>query len=212
MQPFFITCGSVDGPRPRRIRLRFLRQSRTTATLRHLYRRRGFLGRAIQTRSALIQRRRTTITSRFGVQQDLGFSTLLDVSYVGNLGRHLTQTLAVNTIPYGARFLPQNQDPTTPGKPLPDNFFRPYPGYNNITLTDNAYSSSYDALFVSLKRRFTNGLQLGVSYTYSRYMDFTGNGGTTGTGTLPIYVPLRQWSYGLDPADQTHNFVVDYNI
>ena len=146
----------------------------------------------------------------FGVQQDLGFSTLLDVSYVGNLGRHLTQTLAINTIPYGARFLQQHQDPTSPGKPLPDNFFRPYPGYNNITFTDNAYSSNYHALFVSLKRRFSKGLQLGVSYTYSKYMDFSGNGGTTGTGTLPIYVPLRRWSYGFDPADQTHNLVIDY--
>jgi hypothetical protein len=145
-----------------------------------------------------------------GVQQDLGFSTILDVSYVSNLGRHLTQTLGINTIPYGARFLPQNQDPTSPGKPLPDNFFRPYPGYNNITYTDNAYSSNYHALFVSVNRRFTKGLQLGLSYTYSKYMDYTGNGGTTGSGNLPIYLPLRRWSYGLDPNDQTHNFVFNY--
>ena len=146
----------------------------------------------------------------FGIQQDLGFSTLLDVSYVSNLGRHLTQTQALNTIPYGAHFAPQNQDPTSPGKPLPDNFFRPYPGYNGITFTDNAYSSNYNALLVSVNRRLSRGLQLGVSYTYSKYMDFTGNGGTTGSGTLPIYVPLRQWSYGLDPSDQTHNFVLNY--
>lgn len=145
-----------------------------------------------------------------GVQQDLGFSTVLDVSYVSTLGRHLTQTLAINTLPYGARFLSQNQDSTSPGKPLPDNFFRPYPGYNNVTDTDNAYSSNYHALFVSVNRRLTKGLQLGISYTYSKYMDFTGNGGTSGSGTLPIYEPLRIWSYGLDPADQTHNFVLNY--
>jgi len=146
----------------------------------------------------------------FGVQQDLGFSTLLDVSYVGNFGRHLLQTEAINTIPYGARFLPQNQDPTSPGKPLPDNFFRPYPGYNNVTLNDTAFSSNYHALFLSVNRRFTKGLQLGVSYTYSKFMDYTGNTGTNAGGTLPIYVPLRQWSYGLDAADQTHNFVFNF--
>jgi hypothetical protein len=136
----------------------------------------------------------------FGIQRDLGFSTLLDVSYLGNLGRHLTQTSNTNTVPYGARFLLQNQDPTN-GKPLPDNFFRPYPGYNTITLTDNAYTSNYHALLVSVKRRFTNGFQLGLAYTYSKFMDYT---------NIPIYRPLRQWSYGLDGSDQTHNFVVNY--
>jgi hypothetical protein len=146
----------------------------------------------------------------FGIQQDLGSSTLLDVSYVANLGRHLTQTQAINTVPYGAHFAPQNQDPTSPGKPLPDNFFRPYPGYNGVTYTDNAYSSNYNALLVSVNRRLTKGLQFGVSYTYSKYMDFTGNGGTSGSGSLPIYVPLRQWSYGYDAGDQTHNFVFNY--
>jgi hypothetical protein len=139
------------------------------------------------------------------------------VSYAGTLGRHLPQTLALNTIPYGARFLPRNQDPTNPGKPLPDNFFRPLPGYANITYTDNAYTSNYHALLVSLNRRFATGLQIGVSYTYSKFMDYTGNsanGSTSGNGvssSLPVYQPLRTWSYGLDAADQTHNFVFNYN-
>lgn len=156
-------------------------------------------------------------TISFGIQQDLGHSTLLDVSYAGTLGRHLPQTLGLNTIPYGARFLPRNQDPTNPGKPLPDNFFRPYPGYANITYIDNAYSSNYNALLVSLNRRFAAGLQIGVSYTYSKYMDYTGNsanGSTSGNGvssSLPVYLPLRTWSYGLDAADQTHNLVINYS-
>lgn len=137
----------------------------------------------------------------FGVQQDLGFSTLLDVSYLGVLGRHLAQTQGLNTVPYGARFLPQNQDPTSPGKPLSDNFFRPYPGYAGITLTDNAYTSNYHALLLSLNRRFAKGLQLGVAYTYSKYMDYTG---------IPVYRPLRTWSYGLDSSDQTHNLVINF--
>ena len=143
----------------------------------------------------------------FGVQQDLGFSTLLDVSYAGVFGRHLQQTMALNTVPYGARFLAQNQDPTSPGKPLPDNFFRPLPGYNNVTLSDNAYTSNYHALLLSINRRFAKGLQLGVAYSYSKYMDYTSNGINT---TMPVYRPLRSWLYGLDAADQTHNLVVNY--
>jgi hypothetical protein len=156
-------------------------------------------------------------TVSFGVQQDLGHSTLLDVSYASTLGRHLPQTLSINTVPYGAHFQAQNQDPTNPGKPLPDNFFRPYPGYAGITYTDDAYSSNYNALLVSLNRRFSSGLQIGVAYTYSKYMDYTGNsanGSTSGngvSGNLPIYEPLRQWSYGPDAGDQTHNLTINYS-
>lgn len=137
----------------------------------------------------------------FGVQQDLGHSTLLDVSYLGVFGRHVPQTVALNTVPYGARFLAQNTDPTN-GKPLPDNFFRPYPAYNNITLTDNAFSSNYHGLLLSINRRFSSGLQFGLAYTYSKFMDYTG---------IPVYRPRRTWSYGLDGSDQTHNVVVNFS-
>ena len=42
-----------------------------------------------------------------GVQQDMGHSILVDVSYVGVLGQHIPQTLQINTVPYGTHFLPQ---------------------------------------------------------------------------------------------------------
>ncbi len=134
-----------------------------------------------------------------GVQQDMGHSILLDVSYVGTLGQHIPQTLAINTVPYGTHFLPQYTGGVT------DNFFRPYPGYNNVSWTDNAYNSNYHALLLSINRRFSNGLQFGFSYTFSKFMDYTG---------IPIYRPLRTWSYGFDGSDQTHNAVLNltYNL
>ncbi len=82
-----------------------------------------------------------------------------------------------------------------------DNFFRPYPGYNNVAWTDNAYNSNYHALLLSINRRFSNGLQFGFSYTFSKFMDYTG---------IPIYQPLRTWSYGFDSSDQTHNAVLNF--
>ncbi len=138
----------------------------------------------------------------FGIQQDLGHSLVMDVSYLGVLGQHIPQTLALNTVPYGARLLPQNQDLTSPGKPLADNFFRPFPGYNNVSYTDDAYNSNYHALLLSLNRRFAKGFQFGLSYTFSKYLDYTG---------IPIYQNVRSWSYGFDGADQTHNLVINYS-
>jgi outer membrane receptor protein involved in Fe transport len=138
------------------------------------------------------------------IQQDLGHSMLLEVSYTGVLGRDLQQSYNINEVPYGAEFLPSHTDPTT-NKPLSDNFFRPYPGYNNITYYDNAFSSNYHALLVSLNRRFSKGIQIGVAYAYSKFMDYTG---------IPTYAPLRTWAYGSDGSDQTHNMSVNfiYNI
>ncbi len=144
----------------------------------------------------------------FGVQQDLGHSLLLDVSYATVLGRDLQQSYAINTVPYGAEFLKQSTDPTN-GKPLSDNFFRPYPGYAGITYYANTFTSNYHALLVSLNRRFAQGLQLGVSYAFSKYMDVT-----SGNTAIPLYQNPRSWSYGVDPADQTHNmtFNFTYNL
>ena len=138
----------------------------------------------------------------FGVQQDLTHGFVADASYLGVLGQHIQQTLALNTVPYGARFAANTQDPTSPGKPLPDNFFRPNPGYNNVSWTDDAYNSNYHALLFTLNRRMRTGIQFGLSYTYSKYLDYTG---------IPIYRPLRAWSYGFDGADQTHNVSINYS-
>ncbi len=132
----------------------------------------------------------------FGVQQDAGHSILVDVSYAGVLGQHIPQTLQLNTVPYGTHFLPQYTGGVT------DNFFRPFPGYNNVAWIDNAYNSNYHALLLSINRRFAGGLQFGFSYTFSKFMDYTG---------IPIYRPLRAWSYGFDGSDQTDNAVLNFS-
>src|SRR5215472_10156423 len=82
-----------------------------------------------------------------GIQRDLGFKTVLDVAYVGALGRHLLQERNLNTLPYGAHFLASNQDSTT-GRPLPDTFLAPYLGYSSIQEDEFASNSSYHSLQV----------------------------------------------------------------
>jgi hypothetical protein len=136
------------------------------------------------------------------VQQDLGHSTLLSVSYAAVLGQNLQLSYAINTVPYGSEF--QHIDPTTK-TPLSDNFFRPYPGYNNVTYYANGFSSNYNGLFVTLNRRFASGLEIGVSYSFSKYLDVT-----SGNSGIPLYQNMHNWNYGSDSNDQTHNLVVNY--
>lgn len=141
-----------------------------------------------------------------GVQRMIGFGTVVDVSYVSSLGRHLEQTRNLNTVPYGARFLPQNADPANPALPLNENFYRPLPGYANVTWREFASTSNYHSLQVSANRRFIKSLQFGIAYTWSKSMDYTSADG----GAVAVYRPVRIWNYGKSTFDQTHVFVANY--
>lgn len=140
-----------------------------------------------------------------GIQRQVTRDTTLDVSYVGNVGRHLMQSRDINQVPYGSHFLPQNQDSVVGGA-LPDNFFRPYPGYGSISQIGNFGVSNYNSLQVAFNRRMSSGLQYGVSYTWGRSM---GTGSNDGDG-VATYVPWRIWNYGPTLFDQRQVLVVNF--
>ncbi len=140
-----------------------------------------------------------------GIQRDIGFHTVLDVAYVGSLGRHLLQQRNINLLPYGTRFLTSSLDPTT-GRALADDFLRPYPGYGNLNYLENASTSNFHSLQVQANRRFSRGLQFGATWTWSKAMDFTDSDG----GTVATYAPIRVWNYGKAGYDRTHNFVFNW--
>jgi hypothetical protein len=148
----------------------------------------------------------TVMNWSFGVQQNIGFNSVLDVAYVGSVGRHLMVQRDINSVPYGANFLPENQDPANPGRPLPANFFRPYPGYASIGFREFSSTSNYHSLQVQVNRRFARSLQYGLSWTWSKAMDFAdGN-----TSTIASHAPLRVWNYGRAGFDRTHNLTLSY--
>jgi hypothetical protein len=147
----------------------------------------------------------TIYSLSMGVQRDIGYGTVVDAAYVGTLGRHLQAERNLNSIPYGARFLPQNQDPTT-GKALQDNFFRRYAGYAAMNYIENSTTSNYHSLQVQLNRRFSKGLQFGASWTWSKAMTYADGPGVT----LASFVPVRIWNYGKAGYDRTHNLVLNW--
>ncbi len=124
----------------------------------------------------------TTYNFNVGIQSKLPLSMLLDVSYVGSISNHLLQYMNVNAVPFGADFLPQNQDPTLqasfpnalPGSnALLPQLLRQYRGYGDINESMFSGNSNYNSLQVSLNRRFASGLFLGVAYTWSKCTDTT---------------------------------------
>ena len=134
------------------------------------------------------------------VQQNIGFGTVVDMGYVGSLGRHLMWQRDINPIPLGANFNPANVDPANPKVPLSAAFLRPRIGYNNINFREWASSSNYHSLQVSANRRFAQGVQFGASWTWSKSMDFNSND----TEAITPLVDVRVWNYGLSTFDRTH--------
>ncbi|MBM3796538.1 MAG: carboxypeptidase regulatory-like domain-containing protein [Acidobacteria bacterium] len=141
----------------------------------------------------------------FGIQQNVGFGTVLDVAYVGNVGRRLLQRRSLNALPYGTRFLDSSRDSTT-NNPLPDNFLRPNPGYADIQYIEMAGTSNYHSLQTQLNKRFAKGFQFGVAWTWSKAMTIV-NGNNEAVNP---YLNYRMRQYGKASFDRTHNFVLNY--
>src|SRR5262249_19487054 len=126
-----------------------------------------------------------TANFSFGVQQDVGHGTVLDVAYVGALARHLQGVTNLNTSPLGANYQPQYFDSTT-NRVLPSQFVRPYVGFGNINYYFYGLSSSYHSLQATLRRRYTKNLTYGVVYTWSKAMDY---GDTEGASVSSVVNP-----------------------
>jgi hypothetical protein len=146
----------------------------------------------------------STMNMSLGVQQMMGAGVVLDVAYVGTLGRHLSDFRNINEVPYGAEFALQNQSPA--GGALSDNFFRFYPGYATINYTRFDLTSNYNALQVNVTRRFSKSLGFGLAYTWSKSMDYT----DAVNGTVALYQDLRTWNYGPAGWDRRNNIVGNY--
>jgi hypothetical protein len=126
--------------------------------------------------------------------------------YYGNLDAFLSTSgysQAINTIPYGTRFVAQDIDPTT-NSPYNDNYLRPYPGYSTITERTRLSSSNYHSLQAQANRRIAKGLQLGVTCTFSKAMDYYGKGSQSGgavtvagptDANFPVYQRPRTWAF-----------------
>jgi hypothetical protein len=140
-----------------------------------------------------------------GLQRELGWGTVIDVTYAGFQMRNGEMSTNINPVPDGAKFLdvnPQNRNPQNANNPKPNEFLRPYLGYQNITIRSHFGRAHYNSLQVQLNRRYINGLQFAVAYTLAK---------TVGNGES--FNPLRPgsaWNDAPESSTQLHNLVVNY--
>jgi len=111
-----------------------------------------------------------------GVQMMLPFSSSLDVSYTGQHSYHTEQTVNLNTIDYGAAYLPELQDPTQTFNGVTSslvntntNGARSFTGFGNITQSQPNGRRTYHSIQLSLSRRLNSGISFGFNDTMSLY-------------------------------------------
>jgi hypothetical protein len=150
------------------------------------------LGQAI---TAFSEGTRTGLLQRWSVdiQRELPRRILLDLAYAGSRGSGLGVTRQIDGIP--AQYLSTSPArdqaaidrltatvnnpfyPLLPGTSLSgrtvarSQLLRPYPQFTGVGVSDSGGSSSYHAMQFRAERRFSQGLSLQGSYTWSKFID-----------------------------------------
>src|SRR6266404_5766978 len=96
---------------------------------------------------------------------------------------------------------------------FPANFFRPNPQFGQIFFQDSGGDSYYHGLFIAMRRRFEQGLDLGFSYTFSKSIDdmsidptgaATGGGLSTTNSRTPTDIHNWRLDRALSDFNNTH--------
>jgi hypothetical protein len=142
------------------------------------------------------------------VQQGLGWSTTMNMMYVGNHGSNEEITnQALNAFSQ------------TPFANLPTSV--PDGRFGVVSQQQNIGNSNYDGLIFGLKHDFKGGLTFQASYTYSHALDEISNNSVSpfGLNTFGRYADiisgqdpgnLRLYNYGNADYDIRHNFTMNY--
>ena len=131
------------------------------------------------------------------VQRELPGAILLEAGYLGNLSRKLPgATININQI--------RPELLTTSG--LQRN--RPYPQFNGVSILAPSFGiSAYHAGTAKIQKRFSRGLSLLSTYTWSKFTDNSGGGAGTKLGELGAAYSNyynRRADYGPSPNDIRH--------
>jgi hypothetical protein len=123
----------------------------------------------------------------FGFQYQFGKSMVLESNYVGTFGHKLLGIVGRN-----------NFD----GEYAGGDTTHINPNYSNISFRTNCCDSNYHAWQTTLRKRYTNGLELNLNYTYAKALDDVSDAFTTKNASGAAY-PTDSMNPHLDygPAD-----------
>jgi hypothetical protein len=151
------------------------------------------------------------------VAKRLPFKNVLEVAYVGTLGRHLPENIDINPIrptfsgTLGNANLADPQQRAALFQANPQallNTLRRFPTLARVNYAQYTGTSSYNSLQATLSRQLGQKLQYFLTYTFSKALGTT-SVNETGSDVDPI--DTRGRSYGILPFDRTHVLNLSYN-
>jgi hypothetical protein len=151
-----------------------------------------------------------------GVQRDMGLGLVLDVSYVGTVGRHQRRAKSINGLHYGTHFQDWalNTNAPMPGPPgsyavYPDYLLRHYQGYDVVSYFQFDGTSNYHSMQMTLNRRFGTRFTVGGNWVWSKVMDYATQYEAGFPNGHPDFLPDSLY-YGKADTDRTHNVMVNF--
>jgi hypothetical protein len=150
-----------------------------------------------------------------GIQRKLWGNLIYDLAYVGSESTDLLRQVQINSLPFGATFQPQNQDPTrapsaTPGATaLPNDLLRPFPGYGDIRMWDYSGYGNYHALQTGITRRFDNRWMFSTFYVWSKALGINSTDFSAGVPNLSEE-ETKRLDYSYLDYDRPHNYVLNF--
>ncbi len=147
------------------------------------------------------------------VEHDLGWGTVLSVSYLGSFGRQLPSFVDTNlpTATGNITYKVVNGGPITAPTYSTELFLGPRPNATFGAVTDifSGVTSNYQALSVQANHRMSHHMQFSANYTWSHALD-NGVNGTTFTATNSLLDPFNlSKEYGNSIYNVPQRFVVN---
>jgi hypothetical protein len=124
------------------------------------------------------------------VGREIGKSLSVESAYMGNHAVHANVVRRINQV-----------DPVT-GQ-------RPFPTYSEYNYYDGSESSRYNAWQNTVRRRFAQGFQVGLAYTWARSISFS-NAANIGFPNPPQNSNNIRGDKGPSPFDIRHRFANDF--
>ncbi len=147
-------------------------------------------------------------TFNLGVQTSFANSWMLDLGYVGSEGRKFPRLFSFNqaATPAFGGYYPAG----SLGGPLFPGFGNlPAPGLGSLMMESNS-NSNYNSFQATLNKRFSKGLQMLLSYTWSHSIDDYSGSDVSDITVTPGDLVNQQKNYGNSDFDRRQRFVASY--
>jgi Carboxypeptidase regulatory-like domain len=124
-----------------------------------------------------------------GLQRELGASLSMEATYFGSVGRHLRRLMSYN-----------NPEPSQLAN---TNLARPFPLFGSVQVMAAPSSSHYNALYLKLQKRFSQGVSFLSSFSYGKSID---NGSGVRTTDGDSLTPSNNYDLGLETGLSAFDF------